>query len=96
MRCPWRPAQGGGGGHPHEVPPVRLLCAPGAPGASWLTPADRASQEQPVPWQRPPGSTDPMHVPPGMEGRRQRPGSDPWPQMAGPAPAPGRHPQPQP
>ena len=46
----------GQGGHPHEVPPVRLLCAPGALGASRLTPANQVIQEQQEPWQRLPGS----------------------------------------
>ena len=87
----------GAGGSPTQGPPgAAALCSwgaggilahagkPGQPGAAGTLAAAAWLQ------------TDPVHVPPDMEGGQQRPGSDPWPQMAGPAPAPGRHPQPQP
>ena len=87
-------------------PPVLLPCASGALGTSRLMPAGQVSAALPgqpgaagtlaaATWLQ----TNPVHVPPGMagvEGGQQGPGSDPGPQMAGPAPGPGHHLQSQP
>lgn len=107
MPCPWHDVWWAGGVcHPHEAPPELLLCGSGALGASRFTPVGQVSAAllgQPgaastlaaATWLQ----TDPVHAPPGMagvEGGWRGPGSDPRPQMAGPALAPVRHPQPQP